>query len=67
MAAFETCLFGAFQSGVNAGGQVSNKQSFHTNPQYLINIPKDKGKYKCCYLINYIGLSNKSEKNVDLV
>ncbi|RUS78730.1 hypothetical protein EGW08_013517 [Elysia chlorotica] len=40
---FEKTLFGEFVSGKNAGGQVSNRESYHLNPQYQITIP-DKGK-----------------------
>ncbi|CAL1547299.1 unnamed protein product [Lymnaea stagnalis] len=36
---FEKTLFGEFISGQNAGGQVSNRASYHTNPQYLLTIP----------------------------
>ncbi|XP_059148726.1 calpain-1 catalytic subunit-like [Physella acuta] len=40
---FEKTLFGEFINGVNAGGQVSNQDSYQLNPQYLIIIP-DTGR-----------------------
>ncbi|XP_005089461.1 calpain-2 catalytic subunit [Aplysia californica] len=40
---FDKTLFGEFIAGQNAGGQVSHRDSYHLNPQYLINIP-DKGR-----------------------
>lgn len=42
--AFEKTLFGEFINGVNAGGQVSNQDSYQLNPQYLIIVP-DTGRY----------------------
>ncbi|CAG5133760.1 unnamed protein product [Candidula unifasciata] len=35
---FQKVLFGEFIIGRNAGGQVRNRASYHTNPQYLISI-----------------------------
>ena len=46
LSGFETTLFGAFVTNSNAGGQVSNRDSYHSNPQYLINIPK-QSEYMC--------------------
>ncbi|KAH9488773.1 hypothetical protein Btru_059398 [Bulinus truncatus] len=37
--AYEKLLSGKFVMNVNAGGQISNRNSFATNPQYLITIP----------------------------
>ncbi|XP_055899736.1 calpain-1 catalytic subunit-like [Biomphalaria glabrata] len=36
---FEKTLFGEFFQGVNAGGQISNQESYSSNPQYLVIVP----------------------------
>lgn len=36
---FQDVLFGRWVSGYNAGGQVSNQNTFYSNPQIVFDVP----------------------------
>ncbi|KAK3108056.1 hypothetical protein FSP39_000341 [Pinctada imbricata] len=45
------CLVGQWISGQNAGGQVS-RQTFHTNPQFHIDVPNHGGDVRVSFILS---------------
>ena len=46
-------LFGEWRAGHNAGGQVSNRETFGTNPQVVFDVPDHGGKGTLVFHVVY--------------